>query len=219
MAFSFVCLIHGHLWATTLAQPTPQSPRWGDRLCWSPQRCQAPWCPRNPKQCLDVSYGKLRGSQTSLRSIWEAGCIPNRGHVAKGCPQRRLEGHGAWSPGITPALRREGFTSCWMGHHFLASFELPSPVNKAKAPSLQNTAVGSLAEESLLLEVFTAIEFFPSLRGVQCMATKPRKCKHSGHLTGHKPRSFTNAPLSLLCGSTSLSKIPVSQHLNWPLWC
>lgn len=77
-----------------------------------------------------------------------------------------------------------------MGHHLQASFELPSPVNKAKAPSLQNTAVGSPAEESLLLEVFTAIEFFPSLRGVQRMDTKPRKCKHTGHLTGHKPRSF-----------------------------
>lgn len=152
----------------------PAEPQVGGQALLVPTEVPGPVVPPQPQTMSGCVLWQAQG-KPDLAEI-HLGSGTHSQPWARG-QKHRLAGHGAWSPGITQALRREGFTSCWMGHHLQASFELPSPVNKAKAPSLQNTAVGSLAEESLLLEVFTAIEFFPSLRGVQHMDTKSRKCK------------------------------------------
>ena len=53
------------------------------------------------------------------------------------------------------------------GTVLLGSFELPSPVNKVMGRLLQNAVVGSLAEESLLLQTVMTSKFFSSPGG--CM--------------------------------------------------
>lgn len=140
MAFGFICSIHSHLWATTLAQPTLQGP------CWGPGSARPCGAPQNLKQCLDISYGKCRGSQTELRSIWEWDTFPNLGTWPKvSSLSTGWGGHWAW---CYLGTEEGGFHLVLGGTAFSKIFfELPSPVNKAMGRSLQNTAVGSLAEE------------------------------------------------------------------------